>query len=124
MADDQTSPQEGVPYKFECHKSLQHRNIVADGAWLGLNGHGKIILNFWTDSPPLPKTIIAESAKDGSYFTSKLPQIINSTEAGAVREYEVSVYLSLQAARHISATLQNFIQLAEDTEKKQSERIK
>jgi len=79
-----------------------------------LNGQGKIILNFYNDSPPLPKAVILESTPDGKAFAFKTPEIIQETDAGAVRQYEVSVNLSLEAAKALVETLKNFIVLAGD----------
>ncbi|SRR6266446_1826716 len=120
MPAEQTASEEpGVPYKFECHKSILHRNIGADGAWIGLNGYGKIILNFWTDSPPLPKTIMTKASSDGIRFIpTNQPEITMTTDAGTVRQYEVSVHLTVDAAKHISETLQSFIRIAEETQRK------
>jgi hypothetical protein len=74
----------GVPYKFECRRSYLHRYIPADGVWVGLNGFGKIILNFYNDSPALPKAVIVEATADGKIFTSKPAEIILESDAGAV----------------------------------------
>jgi hypothetical protein len=123
MAEEATPANEaGVPYKFECRRSYLHRYIPADGVWLGLNGFGKIILNFYNDSPALPKTVIVEATADGKGFTSKPAEIILETDAGAVRQYEVSVNLSLDPAKNLLSALQNFIVLAEDQAKALAER--
>jgi hypothetical protein len=114
MSETETKPQaEGIPYKFECHKGISHRNIPADGTWVALNGHGRYVLNFYTDAPPLPKTIILETTKDGAKFTSKLPEIIYSADGGAIRQYEVSVMLSFDSVKFLHATLSDFIKAAE-----------
>lgn len=115
MAEEPTSANATgtVPYRFECRRSYLHRYIPADGVWVGLNGHGKIILNFYNDSPALPRTIISEATADGKSFTSKLPEIILETDAGAVRQYEASVNLSVTAIKNLVGTLQEFIVLAE-----------
>ena len=112
----------GVPFGFECHRSYLHRYIPADGVWVGLNGFGKIILNFYNDSPPLPKMVILEATADGKGFTSKPAEIIPETDTGSVRQYEVSVNLSLDAVKNLAAALQNFIVLAEDQAKDFAER--
>lgn len=111
QAESASAP--GVPYKFECHRSHLHRYVPADGVWVGVNGHGKYILNFFNDSPPLPKTILAETTADGNAFTSKPPEVIPETDAGAVRLYEISVALPLPAVKLLATTLQNFVNLAE-----------
>ena len=118
MAEEATAANAGgVPYKFECHRSYLHRYLPADGVWVGLNGFGKIILNFYNDSPALPKTVIVEARADGKGFTSKPAEIIPETDAGAVRQYEVSVNLSLDAIKLLVGTLQSFIGLAENQAK-------
>lgn len=123
MGEEATSANaQGVPFKFECHRSYLHRYIPADGVWVGLSGHGKIILNFYNDSPPLPKTVVAEATADGKGFTSKLPEIFLESDGGAVRQYEVSVNLSVDAVKSLVATLQNFLVLAEDQAKTLAER--
>jgi hypothetical protein len=118
MVEEATRADEaGVPFKFECRRSYLHRYIPADGVWVGLNGFGKIILNFYNDSPPLPKTVIVEATADGKGFTSKPAEIIPETDAGAVRQYEVSVNLSLSAIKLLVGTLQEFLVLAENQAK-------
>ncbi len=114
MEKQQTSPQEGVkPYRVEYHKSPLHRYIPADGQWLGLNGYGKIILNFFNDSPPLPKTMILEAKNDGYSFTDKEPEITYH-DSESVRQFEVSVLISLFAAKQLKEQLGSFIKMAED----------
>jgi hypothetical protein len=118
MAEESTQKNaDGIPYKFDCHRSYLHRYIPADGVWVGLNGFQKIILNFYNDSPPLPKTLIAETTADGKAFTAKQAEIVSETEAQSFRQYEVSVNLSLQTTKNLIATLQEFIKLAEGGEK-------
>jgi hypothetical protein len=120
MAEETTSPpEEGIPYKIEHYKCGTHRNIIADGAWLGLNGNGQIIINFWSDSPSLPKTVIAESSKDGLHFlATKQPQVIYFTDAASVRGFEASVFMGLEGAKSLRDGLNTFISLAEDQNKK------
>ena len=118
MAEEPTSENApGIPYKIECRRSYLHRYIPADGAWVGLNVHGKIILNFYNDSPLLPKMLIPETTADGKKFTSKEAEIILEAEAKSFRQFEVSVNLSLVATKVLVETLKNFIKMAEDRDK-------
>lgn len=109
----------GTPYRYDCHLSYLHRYIPADGTWVGLNGFDKIILNFFNDSPPLPATITTETIPGSRVFTAKSPDVKFATDAGAVRRFEVSVVLSLPAAKFLQQTLVNFIKLAEEQHQKQ-----
>jgi hypothetical protein len=118
MADEQTSPKEdGIPYKIEYFRSALHRFVPTDGAWVGLNGHGKIILNFFSESPALPKLAIVETTPDGKKFTDKKAETRMETDAGAVRQFEISVTMSPVTAKLLFETLGNFIKLAEEQEK-------
>jgi hypothetical protein len=105
----------GTPYRFECQMSYLHRYIPADGTWLGLNGFNKIVLNFFNDSPPLPSQIITETRPGSLKFVDKLPELKFWTDAGTVRRYEVSVVLSVDAARRLQETLVKFIDMAENS---------
>jgi hypothetical protein len=105
----------GIPYRMECHRSYLHRYIPADGVWVGLNGHGKIILNFYNDSPLLPRKITGETTVDRKKFTSKEPEIILEADAESIRQFEVSVNLSVAAARVLIDNLKSFVKLAEDS---------
>jgi hypothetical protein len=111
----------GTPYRFDCHMSYLHRYIPADGTWVGLNGFDKIILNFFNDSPPLPSTITTETVPGSRAFVSKDPKLGFATDAGAIRRYEASIVLSLQAAKGLQDTLGKIINLAESQQKKQVE---
>jgi hypothetical protein len=118
MPEEPTSSNtEVIPYKFDCHRSYLHRYIPADGVWVGLNGFQKIILNFYNDTPPLPKTIIGEATADRKAFTSKKVEVIEETDAQSYRQFEVSVNLSVTAAKTLLETLKTFIKMAEDREK-------
>lgn len=113
MTESQTSPEsEGVPFRFDCHKSYLHRYIPADGTWVLVNSFGKFVLNFFNDSPPLPQTIEIESRKDGKGYTQKAPKI-TSANAQVERQYEVSVVLSLEAAKFLNSTLSDMIKTLE-----------
>ncbi len=126
MADEQKQPTEdGKPFVFEYYRSPLHRYVAADGVWLGLNGFNKIILNFYNDSPPLPKKILAETTSDVSKFTSKEPVTTYETDSSTVRQFETSVTISLAAAKQLYETLGNFIKMGDDAEqRKQSPNVK
>ena len=127
MADEATSKQGAAvkPYKIVYNRSQTHRYVPADGCWLGLNGLGKIILNFFSDSPPLPTHILGETTADGKTFTSKEPETIYE-DAGSVRSFEISVTMTLMSAKVLQETLGNFIKLGEAQEggKEQSAHLK
>ncbi len=91
---------------------------------MGLNGHQKIILNFYNDSPLLPKTIMAETTPDGKKFIPKEPRISFESDGQSFRQYEVSVNLSIAAARLLAQNLDTFIKMAEDTAKSNVPEIK
>jgi hypothetical protein len=117
MTEESTPEKAGIPYPIECRRSYLHRYIPADGVWLGLNDYGKIILNFYNDSPLLPKTVIPETTADGKKFTSKTAEIILESEAKSFRQYEVSICLSVAAAKFLVENLKAFIKMSEDREK-------
>jgi hypothetical protein len=110
------------PYGIDCRRSYLHRYIPADGVWVGLNGHGKFILNFYNDTPPLPKIITLESQADRKAFTSKPPDILLETNLESVRQFEVSVNLSLASVKRLIETLQNFVTLADGGDKPTAEK--
>lgn len=114
MSEGETTPEGGgLPHKIECHKSLLHRNIPADGTWVFLNGHGKYSLNFYTDSPPLPKMLILETTKDGKKFTSKPAKITPPSDANTMRQYEASIILSYDSLKFLHSILGEFIKMKE-----------
>ena|ERR1700722_1027290 len=117
MADEQKQPvEEGKPFVFHYCRSPIHRYVAADGAWLGLNGFNKIILNFYNDSPPLPKSVLAETTLDGNKFTSKEPITTFETESAAVRQFDTSVVISLATAKALFETLEKFIKMGDEAE--------
>jgi hypothetical protein len=84
---------------------------------VGLSGHQKIILNFYNDSPLLPKTIMVETTADGKKFTSKEATITLESDGQSFRQYEVTVNLSVATARLLAKNLETFIKMAEDAAK-------
>jgi len=114
----------GLPYRIDCHRSYLHRYLPADGVWVGLNGHQKIILNFYNDSPLLPKSIMAETTPDGKKFIPKEPKISLETDGQSFRQFEISVNIPVAAASRLAETLKTFIKMAEDAEKLNAPEIK
>ena len=114
MSDtDKPADMAATPYKFDCQMSYLHRYIPADGTWLGINGFNKIILNFFNDAPALPTAIKTETVPGSRALSNKMPELTFSTDAGTVRRYEVSVIMSVQAAKSLQETLVKFIEMAE-----------
>jgi hypothetical protein len=114
MEEKQDLPMEGgKPYRVEFTRSPLHRYVPADGTWIGLNGHGKIILNFFNESPPLPQKMIFEVTSDGTAFTNKTPDT-TYCDAQSFRQFDVSVVISVFAAKNLLETLGNFIKMAEE----------
>jgi hypothetical protein len=117
MAEESTTLEaSGLPYRIEFRRSYTHQHLNADGVWVGSNGFGRIILNFYNDSPPLPTTITAETTADGKVFTSKSPAMTFESLGGAIRIFDTSVGLSLPAVKELVVTLQNFINLVEENQ--------
>jgi hypothetical protein len=122
MAEESTNlGASGLPYRIEFRRSHTHQHLNADGVWVGSNGFGRIILNFYNDSPPLPTTITAETTADGKIFTSKAPVMTFEASGGAIRVFDTSVGLSLPTVKELVVTLQNFIKLVEETQKSKTE---
>ena len=109
-------PPAPLPVKFVHKWGNAFHGVHADGVWGLLNGHGVIQLNFFTERPPIPDTVIFAFKPDGS-FAQPVEEHSEKDEKNflVIREFQVGVSLALAEAKQVHAVLGNFIAMAEDS---------
>jgi hypothetical protein len=113
---DVPNPSSPEPVKLvEVHlqKANLFRVIHSDGVWCSVNIHKNIHMAFYSERYPLPKRIFFGTGSDGETL-GELSDM-RDTKKDWVREMEVDVVLSLDAARQVHGNLGRFIKLLEDT---------
>ena len=106
----------GMPVKFVHERAPLFRTVHADGAWGGASASTNVHLTFFSERPPIPRSVIMEISPEGTWL-DKEPVIEVATDANVVRQFEVEVTMSLDIARVVHQVLQNFIKMAEDMRK-------
>lgn len=104
-----------LPVRFNTEKDAEFRTYYADGAWGMVNNSGTIILSFYVERPPLPKSVIYQQNEKGEVTLSNPEDgpIESAKELIGVRDYQAAVALTLSTAHQIHAVLGNFIRIAE-----------
>ena len=110
MQDDakgQSPPVPGV-IRFDYLKSNFHRVVHADGVVGGPNGGGTLTINFWNERAPIPQQVTHQLIhEEGSNALTLGDEIVSArvSREAIVREVEVSVTMSPQAARGLHSWL-------------------
>ena len=97
-------------YEVAFFRAPFYRLVQADGAWGRISPSGFIHMSFFNDCDPLPDREYHDVGPDGRLGEMKLqlPPNVN-----LVRQIEVDVVLSLEAAKRVRANLDNFIEIVE-----------
>jgi hypothetical protein len=93
-------PQSESSVPIHMGHSPQFRRVVAQAAWFGYDMKGTLHFSFYNDYFPVPKELLATKGKNGE---GKM-EIIKMPE-GVIREIEVDVAMSLEAAEAFCKTL-------------------
>lgn len=118
MAEASGNGGQGKP-RFEVHfiKSQYFRVVHADGAWGGMTNAGFINMTLYSERPAIPQRIVHELAPlDNARFRlgGELERI---GKEGVIRELEVSVMLTKEAATALVEWLGKQLLEAERREK-------
>ncbi len=90
-----------IPIHFV--KSSQFRVIHASGVWYGGDSQQNLHLTFFNERGPIPKKLVLNLNEQGIVVSEDTAQ--RESKEGIVRELEVDVILSLQAALELYKTL-------------------
>jgi hypothetical protein len=91
------------------------RTIQADGAWGRISPANSIHLSLFNDCGPLPAVAHHKIGADGKLSGGMSLSIQPGTDL--IRQVEVDVVLSLESAKAVRDTLENFIKILEDMKK-------
>lgn len=80
---------------FEYIKSTQFRVIHADGAIGSVSPNGNLNMTFFSERPPIPRTLVHELNDDGTLGSNIPEQTV--TRKGVVREMDVNVVMNVAA---------------------------
>ena len=83
-------------------KGTQVRVVHADGVWFGGDTHGEFHLTFFNERTPIPQKVIVKINEQGQAVEDEQKRV---TKKGLVREMEVDVVLSFQAALQLREAL-------------------
>jgi hypothetical protein len=84
-------------------KSSQFRVIHASGAWYGGDTQQNLHITFFNERNPIPKKVVLNVNGKGMVLNEDMTK--RESKEGVVREMEVDVILSLQAAIEFHKTL-------------------
>jgi len=95
----------GVPLQMQIHfvKSSQFRVIHANGVWYGGDSQQNLHLTFFNERAPIPKKLVFNLNEQGMVVSEDATQ--RDSKEGIVREMEIDVVFSLQAAVEFHKTL-------------------
>jgi len=98
------------PMKFIHEKGSQYRVFHADGTWGSINAHGNVQLDFYIEHPIAPSAVILP-VKDGAFTGEHILQGVDDPVNFVVtRDFQCGIILSFQAAMHLQAVLDSFIE--------------
>jgi hypothetical protein len=115
----QPSQPKPLPVKFVHKESGGFKTIHADGIWGMLNSHRNIQINFFTERPPIPDSVIFPIQSDGISFGQMVEEYKERDDKNfiVVREFQVGAVMSLAAAKQVHTVLGNFIAVADEQER-------
>lgn len=114
---DPDATQEPQPLKVAFTQATFYRSIQADGAWGRISPAGMIHMSFFNDCGPIPAMTRQEF--DASGKPNPDMQLVFANEANIVRQLEVDVVMSLEAAKAVRENLDNFIRILEGLKQQQ-----
>jgi hypothetical protein len=95
------------------HKSPLFRVVQAEGVWASVNALDNFHLTFYSEMPPIA-TMIEYKSNEAGGFEEDISARKFENDAVSVREMEVDVVLSLQAAKIVQGALDHYIKLLDD----------
>lgn len=115
-----TSPQAQKKIKFDYIKAQLFRTARADGAWAGTNGFSDLVLSFYSERTPIPKTIVHLLTEENNLGTEVLAERV--IRDSVVREVEFSVSMSLEVAKSLRELIDRQVQALEAAKKALTEK--
>jgi hypothetical protein len=112
-----TSPDKPADtFKIVFTKAPFFRSVLADASWGRISPSGYIHLSFFNDCIQLPALETHTIEAGGKLSPMNLSYPI---DANVVRQIEVDVIMSLESAKSVRDTLQNFVEILEKQIEKQ-----
>jgi hypothetical protein len=105
--------------KFDYIKANFFRTARADGAWAGTNGYSDLVLSFYSERTPIPKTTVHHLTEQHTLGDEILAERV--TRDSVVREVEISVSMSLDVAKSLRDLIDRQVQAMETGKKTPSE---
>ena len=117
---ESAAPMPLKPVKF-IHRQGDHLPTYhADGAWGAVNHHGLIRISFYTENPPVPKSVIQQVNLNGNAKGEpKLEGVDDPEHFLYVRDFQCNVVVPLTSAVQIYQMLGNFIKIAQEQMREQ-----
>ncbi len=103
---------------FAFMKTGGFRTIYVTGSWGRINADQDIVLSLFREVEPLPIAVTQEIQADGTWNPE--PKFEMPPKYQIVREVEIDVVLSLEAAKRIHQNLGHFIEVAEVRKRQQA----
>ena len=112
------------PVKFIHRTDGRVPTYQADGAWGGINQFGIIRLSCYTETPPIPTSVVQPVDSDGR--AAGAPRFEGADDADhflVVRDFQCDLILTLAGAAQLHHILGNCIQLVQEQVKEGMEQI-
>jgi hypothetical protein len=115
---DKPSYSREVPETRDAHfiKSNYFRVVHADGAWGGLTPNGALQLAFYNERHPIPRVVHEKLVISGNVV--RVDECGREGKAGVVREVEVDIVLTIDAAKNLRDFLTRQLDIIEKLESK------
>ena len=110
---DKGSPAANIHLPIHFEKSSQFRVIHASGVWFGGDAQQNLHLTFFNERSPIPKRIVLNINQEGIIVAEDESQ--RDSKVGVVREMEVDVILSMQAALELHKALGDNLKVLGET---------
>jgi hypothetical protein len=99
----QSVPEAQIQLPIHFVKSTQFRVIHANGVWFGGDTQQNLHLTFFNERNPIPKKLVLNVNSKGNILGEDMTK--RDSKEGLVREMEIDVVLSLQAAMDFHKSL-------------------
>jgi len=101
--------------KYDYIKSNLFRTARADGMWGGVNGFYDIVLNFYSERPPIPQRVVHPLTQQGLGQELLEERVIRDA---VVREVEISLSMTQETAKAVRDWLDERIKLIDEMKAK------